>query len=293
MLPRSPRVSAYLGPASHGGRKKLNKGKEALIKQQFNELVQNFPGLKLCQNTPGRWLIRGTLSFSATFRAVTIEDAFSILLILPNDYPDSPPAVQETGGRIPANFHQYDDRTLCLGAPVEIYRRFKADPRLVVFVETLVVEYLYGYAYFEKCGSMPFGELSHGCLGIREYYLKYFHTDNVWIVLALLKVMADSAYRGHHTCPCGSGEILRKCHGQVMLDLLKHQPKEQFLHDARNILYSLKKEELVDFNWELLPKQLKREFDEMHTRETSGRNVKDKLSLSIVGNSDRKYSNNF
>ena len=241
----------------------MDDGKEALIRQQFEELVQTFPGLTLCQDAPGRWVIRGVLSFSATFQGVTIADAFSILILLPDDYPDSPPTVQETGGRIPSNFHQYGDRTLCLGAPVEVFRRFKAYPRLLTFVETIVVEYLYGYAYFEKNGTLPFGELSHGCQGIREYYQEAFNTDDVRIALALLKVLADCVYRGHHACPCRSGEILRKCHGPVLLGLLKHQPKERFLRDATNILYSLKNTELEDFNWGLLPKQLKRELDKM------------------------------
>lgn len=241
----------------------MNNGKDTLIRQQFEELVGIFPGLTLCQNAPRRWVIRGALSFSATFRDVTISDAFSILILLPNDYPDSPPAVQETGGRIPADFHQYGDRTLCLGAPVEVYRRFKADPRLVAFVKTLVVEYLYGYVYLEKYGTLPFGELSHGCQGIREYYQDAFSTDDVRIALALLKVLADGVYRGHHTCPCSSGKILRKCHGPILLDLLKHQPKERFFRDATNILYSLKESELEDFDWKLLPKQLKCQLDEM------------------------------
>ncbi len=241
----------------------MNGGKEILICQQFEELVQSFPGLVLCQDTPGRWVIRGMLSFSATYQAVAIADAFSILILIPNDYPETPPLVQETGGRIPANFHQYGDRTLCLAAPVEVVRRFKADPRLVAFVETLVVEYLYGYAHSEKHGTLPFGELSHGCQGIREYYQDVFRTDNVQITLALLKILADGGYRGHHACPCSSGKILRKCHGPVMLDLLQHQTKERFLREATNVLYSLEKTELVDFNWDLLPRQLKREIDEL------------------------------
>ena len=241
----------------------MNNGKETLIRLQFEELVQSFPGLKLCQDTPGRWVIRGTLYFSATFRGVTISDTFSILILLPNGYPEFPPVVQETGGRIPANFHQYGDRTLCLGAPVEVNRRFKADPRLLSFVGTLVVEYLYGYAYFEKTGTLPFGELSHGCQGIREYYQETFSTDDVRIALALIKVLSDGAYRGHHACPCNSGKILRKCHGAVLLELLKHQHKERFLLDATNIIYSLNDDELADFNWDLLPKQLKRELDAM------------------------------
>ena len=241
----------------------MSNGKEALIREEFGELSEKYSGLRLCEDAPGRWAIRGMLSFSATFQDVTITDAFSILIILPQDYPNSLPTVQETGGRIPAGFHQYPDRTLCLGAPVEVWRRFKDDPRLVAFVETLVVEYLYGYAYFEKHGEMPFGELSHGAQGIREYYQELFETDNVQIVLALLKPMADGKYRGHLDCPCGSRKILRKCHGPSMLELMKDQPKKRFLSDVTNILYSLEKKDMESFNWDLLPKALKRELDEM------------------------------
>jgi len=241
----------------------LNNSKEILIRQQFEELSETYSGLRLCEDTPGRWTIRGVFSFSATFQGETIPDSFSVLIRLQDDYPDSPPTVQETGGRIPPDFHQYPDRTLCLGAPVEVWRRFKSDPRLITFVETLVVEYLYGYAYFEKYGEMPFGELSHGAQGIREYYQELFGTDDAQIILALLKVMADGTYRGHHICPCGSVKILRKCHGPAMLELLKQLPKERFICDATNVLYSLKEHEMKDFDWNLLPKALKRELNEI------------------------------
>lgn len=241
----------------------MSIGRETLIRQQFEELVQTFPGLALSEDRPGCWAIRGTLSFNATFQGVNIADAFSILMTLPGNYPDAPPKVQETGGRIPAAFHQYGDRTLCLGAPVEVYRRFKADPRLLTFVETLVVEYLYGYAHLEKHGALPFGELSHGCEGIREYYQDAFRTDDVQVVLALLKVLADGTYRGHHVCPCGSVKVLRKCHGPVLRGLMENQPAGRFLCDAENVLYSLAQSEMEGFNWDLLPKKTRREFDEM------------------------------
>ena len=241
----------------------MSNGNKELIQQQFDELAQAFSGLKLCEDTTGQWVIRGTLSFAATFNSVTIADSFSILITLPDDYPNIPPSVQETGGRITADFHQYSDRTLCLGAPVEVFRRFKADPRLIAFVKTIVVEYLYGYAYFEKYGKLPFGELSHGCKGIREYYQETFNTDDVQTALVLLKILADGAYRGHHTCPCGSGKILRKCHGQILLGLLKHQSKERFLRDAESVLFSLENDEIENLNWEVLPNKLRCEIDYM------------------------------
>jgi len=241
---------------------------EKLIRKQYEELIQIFPGLKLFEDTPGRWVIRGVLSFSAKYQDKTINDAFSMLITLPEDYPESPPIVQETGGRIPPDFHQYPDRTLCLGAPAEVWRRFKKDPRLITFVSTMVVEYLYGYAYYEKYGKLPFGELSHGSKGIREYYQEIFNTNDVMVVLSILKPMAEGNYRGHLPCPCGSGKISRKCHGTIILDLVKNQPKERFIRDFEIILYSLNKEEIERFDKNILPKPLskilERNLDKMH-----------------------------
>lgn len=239
----------------------MDKGNEKLILQHFDELVQTYPGLAVSEDAPGRWVVRGLLAFSATFNDITINDAFSILIILPDDYPNSPPIVQETGGRIPPDFHQYRDRTLCLGAPVEVYKRFKAAARLLPFVQTLLIEYLFGYVHLKKFGILPFGELSHGCQGIREYYQNAFNTEDVNIVMGLLKILADDAYRGHLACTCGSGKILRKCHGPHLLSMQENQQRTLFLRDAENMLYSLKKEELEGFNWKLLPKEIQRELN--------------------------------
>jgi hypothetical protein len=80
----------------------------------------------------------------------------------------------------------------------------------------------------------------------------------VRIILALLKIMADGSYRGHHPCPCGSGKILRKCHGPIMLRLLKIQRNDQFFNDAMYILNSLLSGDLETLKLEHIPKQFKR-----------------------------------
>ena len=240
--------------------------REDLIKQQFEELVQTFPSLRLCEDRPRHWVIRGKISFSASFQNDTITDTFSVTIILPDDYPHSPPNVQETGGRIPADFHQNPDRTLCLGIPIEVRQRFKKEPTLLAFVEKLLIPYLYSYSYFEKYGKLPFGEFAHGGKGIREYYQELFKTDDIYIVLELLKIMANGSYRGHHLCPCNSGKILRKCHGQLILKLLKEYPKEIFFKDFLYILISLEDKEkdyiMKEKNF-TMPRVLQRKLNEM------------------------------
>ena len=248
----------------------MNKEKIELIKQQYEELHKKFRGLKLYEDSPGQWVIRGVLAFTATYNEVTIEDEYSVLISLPKNYPDTPPDVQETGGRIPPEFHQYADRTLCLGAPVEVERRFKADPKLINFIETLLIEYLYGYSHFKKYGELPFGELSHGGSGIQEYYQDLFNTDDIKVVFKLLKILVDGTYRGHHVCPCKSGKILRKCHGPKLLELAEYKLQKKFIGDVKNIICGFKEKDLYNLNWGLLPKQLKYEFDNT-ARKTSPR----------------------
>ncbi len=239
--------------------------KESLIKQQFKELSKIFPGLRLCEDKPGQWVIRGKLSFSASFQNnTTITDTFLVMITLPYDYPQSPPFVQETGGRIPADFHQNPDRTLCLGIPIELRQRFKREPTLLAFVKNLLIPYLYSYSYFEKYGKLPFGEFAHGGRGIREYYQELFKTDDIYIVLELLKIMAEGSYKGHHICPCGSGKILRNCHN--LKELVKNYSKGLFLRDFIYVLVSLNQKE-KEYIWQekrfTISQKLQRKIDQM------------------------------
>jgi hypothetical protein len=117
------------------------------------------------------------------------------------------------------------------------------------------VNYFYGYSYLEKYGKLPFGDLSHGGPGLREFYSEFFNTDDVRVILALLKIMADGSYRGHFPCPCGSGDILRKCHGPVLLKFLEIQKKKRFLNDSIIIISELPKKEFESLTATYIPKQ--------------------------------------
>ena len=57
--------------------------------------------------------------------------------------------------------------------------------------------------------------------------------------VSLLKVLAEDNYRGHLDCPCGSGERLRNCHGQVLLNIKNQQSKKSFFTEYFNLLFYL------------------------------------------------------
>lgn len=235
--------------------------KDTEIQEQFAELASVHAGLSLCQDLLGEWVVRGDLSFSATHRDATIEDTFAILMKLPPDFPNSHPKVQETGGRIPTDFHQFPDRTLCLGAPAEVQVRFTRAPRLLPFVNDLVIPYLFSFRYWQDHREMPFGELSHGGRGILEYYQDLFCIEDHSAILGLLKILADNTYRGHLRCPCGSGQVLRRCHGTQLRDLMPVQSRESFLAEMLAILNSLGKEEIRKLSRKSLPNRLLRKSE--------------------------------
>jgi len=209
-----------------------------ILQEHYNELVQAYEGLNLYINKDGPSYVRGKLKFSVQDGQITIDDAFEMELLIPENYPSDPPVVFETGGRIPEGFHKYSDKSLCLGTPLEIRMKFKENPTLLAFTREQIIPFLYSFCYYEKYGRMPYGEHAHGGQGILESYKHIFHTNSDISTLGLLKILAENNYRGHHDCPCGSGKKLRNCHGDQILEIIKYQNQVQFIEDyIRSVVF--------------------------------------------------------
>jgi hypothetical protein len=206
-----------------------------IIHEHFRPVVKRYPGLKLAEGKNGCWLVKGELYFYASYNNVPIEDEFDILIFIPKDFPDKPPRVMETGKRIPINFHHYKNDILCLGTPLEINLKFKKNPTLLGFIEEQLITYLYGFSYQERNGGkMPFGEWPHAGEGIVTFYRGLFNIEEIDSIMGLLRIMADNLYRGHHDCPCGSGQKLRHCHGNQLRELIKIQDAKDFLIEYKH-----------------------------------------------------------
>ena len=159
-------------------------------------------------------------------------------MMVPSDYPENIPRAWELDNRIPDDFHKYDDLSLCLGAPLEVIKKIDQKNNLCGFIELLLIPYLYSYSFLEKYGNLPYGELSHGGLGIHESYQgilndykNQFNVSSDVEALSMLKVLSEDNYRGHLPCPCGSGDILRRCHGPALIELSKQQSKEYLFNE--------------------------------------------------------------
>lgn len=211
----------------------MNQG---LILEQFDDLRSFYPELNLlCDD--GVWFIEGTLNFSAQFAGEIIDDNYSILVCIPENYPDRIPIAFETAGRIPKNFHklQSPEGALCLGEPIAVFRKFLGEPSLLGYVNNCLIPYLYSFSQKRRKGQLPFGELAHGTAGLIEQYLELFNLKNEKSLVGLIAILAKANYRGHVFCPCGSGKRLRSCHGDQLLEIMQFNSQGYF----RNIYESL------------------------------------------------------
>lgn len=233
-------MSKYGIPVNRGG--SLDNSRLAVIESHFIDLSAQYPGLTLTKNDDGTCIVYGELKFNATYEGKTISDKFQIELAIPKEYPNNLPIVKETSGRIPKEFHTYKDGgSLCLGAPLDVRMKFKKKPSLLGFVEELVIHYLYSFCYWEQHGKMPFGEFSHGGKGIIEFYIELFNVTSDIITLELLKILAENNYRGHHYCPCNSGNTVRHCHGELLRKIRGYQSHDEFLYDYVHCLTYIQK----------------------------------------------------
>ena len=106
-----------------------------LVADQMSELQAEHPYLELALSCLGKLIVKGTVRFLVEHEGRAVKDEYQIKMILPNDYPDSPPSVWETGRAIPDGFHKFAQiKNLCLGAPVEVRRAFAKHKTLLGFV---------------------------------------------------------------------------------------------------------------------------------------------------------------
>ena len=192
---------------------------QSVIDQQYQELGRKYQGRYLVKQANGLWSVMSRFSFSVRYKGKQIDDDYDIEIQIPQNFPSTHPTVKETGNRISPDFH-HSEEVLCLGEPSEVILKFQEEPTLLGFTERCIISFLYNFSCKEKDGSLPFGELSHGWLGILEHFQEILRIKNRKIVLDLIKICAENHYNGHVKCPSGSKRRLRRCHGETLLKVV-------------------------------------------------------------------------
>jgi hypothetical protein len=215
------------------------KGSPHLLEEIKKEIECDYPNLHIYVENETVF-VRG--SFSITFESEVL-DRYQVEIEFLPDYPDSVPVVREIGGRIPraVDSHMISATgQCCLFLPDE---RWKAYPKGCSFLDFLngpVRNFFLGQTMVRLGQSWPFGEHAHGITGIIEYYKSLLETEDVLTILNYLDYMSKPVIKGHWPCPCGSGECLRKCHFERLIDLRLKIPPKTAKESLLKILTALK-----------------------------------------------------
>lgn len=193
-----------------------DRTRDHIQKWRVDELLEKYSGLRLTPTRSQGLKLAGPIAFTAQPRDLgPITDEYHVEISVSPEFPRAVPAVRETAKRIPPSYHTLTDGTLCLGSPMRLRMIASESRSLTRFVDRCVIPYLYGRSYFEKHGTMPFGELAHGDDGILQDLAAIFGVNGradpgEFVRLAALRRREANK----HSCPCGSGRRLGRCHNR-------------------------------------------------------------------------------
>lgn len=228
----------------------------SINEQDKQWLHKDYPELKFGVAKDGHPKITGNLVFDMVFYkdgkpyvinptkdnlsgGERIKDRYQIEIIFKASEYSNLPQVLETGSRLKTvaestnlqliDLHVNPTGPVCLCVKLEEEKTFPNGFSLPEFIHKLVVPFFYAQSYFEKHNTWPWGQYSHGVLGLFEWYLEQQNItkekleefadqlkrdQKVWQVLHYL-LIRKSGVKGHNPCLCGSSKKYRNCHQKV------------------------------------------------------------------------------
>lgn len=184
-------------------------------------------------NKPNQYYIN-PVSISADPEGELIEGVYEVDICWKNALV---PVVREAGGRIEAaakkwkvenmiDLHVYPDKTLCLYPKPEEKYILRDDFSLENFFHKILIPFFYYQRYFEQHGNEPWAGYAHGWWGILESYHHVSENQKISAVTVreylkslrvddIGKFSKSTEIKGHGSCFCKSGKIIRKCHKQT------------------------------------------------------------------------------
>lgn len=186
--------------------------KRSIFKNEARNINEYFAELNYEEDSQGAPAIVGDIAL--TDEDGNSIDKYSIKIVYGEGYPYSFPLVYETGGRLPINidWHVFPDGHCCIKALPEEKLLCKRGIKLTWFIKNQLTPYFFNQKYREQHGFF-LHERSHGQLAAIEFFKDHFKTQDVGLVLQLLKEIKNQKERKSNSqCLCGSNRKFKKCH---------------------------------------------------------------------------------
>ena len=206
------------------------------LKEQVNDVLSQYPQLTVDETDSNQIRLYGTINVNRSACNYTLQKNYLIEILLPDSYKELP-KIKSVDNCIDKSYpHQYKDGTLCLETDGTVKLRFIDNFNLIEWMDEYVEPYFFSYEYFSRFGFFPFGERSHGFVGIIESYQDIFNEKDLSKTYSLLEYASENIYHGHVSCPCGSGLRLRKCHGTSLFPYMTDIRKKRILQEDLNTI---------------------------------------------------------
>lgn len=171
----------------------------------------------------GKFIIHGTFVLNDDVCDEGPYDRFNIGILVDPDYPAVAPMVCEFEDRLPADIdrHMFSNKNCCVGI-FPAWKETNEDISIGAFVRGPVRDFFISQVCFEETETWPFGEYEHGAAGIAQACSEVFGKPLTSEEAKRYLVFASyQAPKGHITCPCGSGKVIRKCCGFAAWDSIR------------------------------------------------------------------------
>lgn len=183
---------------------------------QVNDLMNRYKNLKISSYDDNQIIVQGIINVNRKCNDYTLYHNYHLKVIVPINSDELPHAI-EVGNQINNNYvHRYPDGELCLDTDTAIRIRFVNGFSLCDWMYEYVETYFFSYEYYQRYGIFPFGERAHGLMGILQTYEEILKLSDYTSAIRFMYSISKEKYRGHLLCPCGSGIVLRKCHGETV-----------------------------------------------------------------------------
>lgn len=188
-----------------------------LIAPQLVCLLRKYPDLVIMESNDSLIRLHGEILVHRILNEFSLHKTYVIDIYVPLNSEELPYIV-DSGNAIKSTYHHcYTNGKLCLETDSKIQIRFINGFNLIEWMDEFVEPYFVSYEYYQLYGEFPNGERQHGILGVMESYQDLLHSKDLVKTYKIMRHIRDTAYRGHHLCPCGSTCHLRTCHGKWML----------------------------------------------------------------------------